>query len=159
MARTLGCNRQRCVTAALSLSILPIGPRCYAEPHATSARRGQDLGCYRLSVNVHLVALPVAVRDSEGRDVPDLRGRDHEVYEDRLPPKLSQVTAADRTFVHFSNPEDRLFVVNFNAAGNGAYRTVRVAARVPDHGKLIVRTRAGYIAGGQPPLEQGEDSK
>lgn len=42
MARTLGCNRPRCVTAALALSLLLIGPRCYAEPHATSARNPGD---------------------------------------------------------------------------------------------------------------------
>jgi len=35
-----------------------------------------------------------------------------------------------------------------NPTRNGGYRTVRVLAHAPGHGKLIVRTRTGYIAQG-----------
>jgi VWFA-related protein len=38
--------------------------------------------------------------------------------------------------------------VSTNAARNGAYRTVRVAASAEGAGKLLVQTRAGYIAAG-----------
>jgi hypothetical protein len=31
----------------------------------------------------------------------------------------------------------------------GEYRTIRVTARDPHHGKLIVRTRTGYRVGGE----------
>jgi VWFA-related protein len=34
-----------------------------------------------------------------------------------------------------------------NPARNGEYRTIRVVASVPQHGKLSVRTRSGYVAG------------
>jgi len=91
-------------------------------------------------VDVDLVVLPIAVHDRQGRYVPDLLQQDFEVYEDRLPQqiklfrhedipviagllidhsgsmrsKLAQVTAGAGTFVRFSNPQDQMFVVNFN---------------------------------------------
>ena len=37
--------------------------------------------------------------------------------------------------------------VSNNAKRDGAYRAVRVAAQAAGHGKLLVRTRSGYIAG------------
>jgi hypothetical protein len=44
-----------------------------------------------------------------------------------------------------------------NATRNNAYRAIRVAAPAAGHGKLSVRTRSGYIAGGelQPDKNQG----
>lgn len=47
--------------------------------------------------------------------------------------------------------------VSTNAAQSGAYRTIRVAARAAGKGKLSVRTRSGYIAGGesQPVKDEG----
>jgi len=39
----------------------------------------------------------------------------------------------------------------------GAYHAIRVTARSKDHGKLSVRTRAGYIAGGE--LQPGKGAK
>jgi VWFA-related protein len=91
-------------------------------------------------VDVDLVVLHATVRDRKGRSVSDLREQDFEVYEDgarqsirlfqdedtavtvglvvdhsrSMWPKLAQVTAAARTFVRLSNPEDQMFVVNFN---------------------------------------------
>ena len=46
-----------------------------------------------------------------------------------------------------------------DAARNGAYRTVRVVARAPGQGKLVVRTRAGYILRAPPLPEKGVDPK
>jgi VWFA-related protein len=100
----------------------------------------QDPESYQLSVNVDLVVLNATVRDGKGRVAPDLRQQDFEVYEDGVKqsirlfrhedipvavglvidhsgsmyPKLARVTAAARTFIHFSSPEDQMFVVNFN---------------------------------------------
>jgi Ca-activated chloride channel homolog len=37
---------------------------------------------------------------------------------------------------------------------NGVYRAIRVTARDKDHGGLSVRTRTGYITGGEPKLDQ-----
>jgi len=95
---------------------------------------------YQISVDVNLVVLPVTVRDRQGRNVPDMRESDFKVYEDRvlqslrlfrhedipviagllvdhsgsMRPKIGEVIAGARAFVQFSNPQDRMFVVNFN---------------------------------------------
>ncbi len=105
-----------------------------------SAQVEQAPASYRIAVDVDLVVLPIAVHDRQGRYVSGLREQDFEVYEDRLPQqiklfrhedipviagllvdhsgsmrtKLTQVTAGARTFVQFSNPQDQMFVVNFN---------------------------------------------
>jgi VWFA-related protein len=105
-----------------------------------SAQVEQTPASFRIAVDVNLVVLPIAVHDRQGRYVADLLQQDFEVYEDRLPQriklfrhddipviagllidhsgsmrsKLAQVTAAARTFVQFSNPQDQMFVVNFN---------------------------------------------
>ena len=39
--------------------------------------------------------------------------------------------------------------VSNSTARPGAYRTIRVSAGAAGHGKLFVRTRSGYIAGGE----------
>jgi VWFA-related protein len=95
---------------------------------------------YRLSVSVNLVALQATVHDRNGGYVSDLREQDFEVYEggvrqsirlfrhedvpvtvglvidhsSSMRGKLPQVIAAARTFAQSSNPEDQIFVVNFN---------------------------------------------
>lgn len=93
-----------------------------------------------ISVNVDLVVLPVTVRDRGGHLVTDLTENDFEIYENgirqavrlfrhedvpvtvglvidhsgSMKPKLADVIEAARTFARSSNPEDQLFVVNFN---------------------------------------------
>ncbi|MBL0156209.1 MAG: VWA domain-containing protein [Bryobacterales bacterium] len=100
----------------------------------------QDPDAYRISVNVDLVVLHATVRDGQGRYASDLRAQDFEVYEEgvrqtirlfrhedipvtvglvidhsgSMKRKLADVIAAARTFVRASNPEDEMFVVNFN---------------------------------------------
>jgi VWFA-related protein len=41
-----------------------------------------------------------------------------------------------------------------NPARDGAYHAIRVLARANGHGRLSVRTRAGYIAGGESRLDE-----
>jgi len=41
-----------------------------------------------------------------------------------------------------------------NPARDGVYRAIRVLAQANGHGRLSVRTRAGYIAGGEPRLDE-----
>ena len=86
------------------------------------------------------MVLPVTVRDRQGRNVSDLDESDFKIYEDRVPqpirlvrhedipvvagllldhsgsmrPKIAEVIAGARAFVRSSNPDDRMFVVNFN---------------------------------------------
>jgi Ca-activated chloride channel family protein len=116
---------------ALPLLLLTVFARG-AEPQAAPP--------YWISVNVDLVLLHATVRDLKGRLVPDLREPDFQVYEDgvrqsirlfrhedipvtvglvvdhsgSMRRKLADAIAAAGTFVRSSNPEDRMFIVNFN---------------------------------------------
>jgi len=100
----------------------------------------QDPQAYQLSVNVDLVVLNATVRDQKGRVASDLREQDFEIFEDgvkqairlfrhedipvavglvidhsgSMRAKLASVTAAARTFIQSSSPDDQIFVVNFN---------------------------------------------
>ncbi|MEP7367166.1 MAG: VWA domain-containing protein [Acidobacteriota bacterium] len=100
----------------------------------------QALHPFEVSVNVDLVQVYATVRDREGRFVAGLVEGDFEVYEDGVKQtvrlfahedipvtvglvvdhsgsmrgKLTEVTSAARSFVQSSNPEDQMFVVNFN---------------------------------------------
>jgi Ca-activated chloride channel homolog len=93
-----------------------------------------------ISVNSDLVALPVRVSDSSGNIVSGLTLQDFSVFEDGRPqkitlfqqedapvtvglvvdhsrsmgPKLAGVIAAVSAFAHSSNPQDEMFVVDFN---------------------------------------------
>jgi len=113
---------------------------CNAGPQSKPPVNGDDRGSYRISVDVDLVVLPASVRDRQGREVSDLQENNFKVYEDgvaqriqlfrhedipviagllidhsgSMQPKLAEVTAATRAFVHSSNPDDQMFVVNFN---------------------------------------------
>jgi Ca-activated chloride channel family protein len=127
------------VTTALVITLLIVPGAC-AQSQAEAVRSGQDPGSYRFSVDVALVVLPITVRDRQGQHISDLHEGDFTVYEDRVPqhirlfqhedipviagllvdhsgsmaPKIAQVIAGARAFVRSSNPEDRMFVVNFN---------------------------------------------
>lgn len=93
-----------------------------------------------ISVDVELVVLHVTVRDRKGRLVTGLQKQDFQVLEDGVPqtiqvfqredvpvavglivdnsgsmgPKRKDVTAAALAFARSSNPQDEMFVVNFN---------------------------------------------
>jgi Ca-activated chloride channel family protein len=95
---------------------------------------------YTIAVDVNLVVLHATVLDKKGRMVNDLREDNFRVYEDGVPQKLSVFSHADipvtlgividdsgsmrekrsavntaaLTFVKTSNPQDQVFVVNFN---------------------------------------------
>jgi Ca-activated chloride channel family protein len=95
---------------------------------------------YLISVNVDLVVLHASVRDHKNALAVGLREQDFQVYENgvrqtirlfrhedvpvavglvvdhsgSMRPKMGDVIAAARTFVRLSNPEDQMFVVNFN---------------------------------------------
>jgi Ca-activated chloride channel family protein len=93
-----------------------------------------------ISVRSELVALPVRVTDAHGMVVSGLNLEDFHVFEDGRPqkltlfqqedapvtvglvvdhshsmaPKLAEVSAAVSAFAHSSNPQDEMFVVDFN---------------------------------------------
>jgi Ca-activated chloride channel family protein len=109
-----------------------------AEPHPAAPEKKRDE--YTINVDVNLVVLHATVLDSNGRQVNDLRQDNFRVYEDGVLQKLSvfshadipvtmgividdsgsmkekrpAVNAAAVTFVRTSNPQDQVFVVNFN---------------------------------------------
>jgi Ca-activated chloride channel family protein len=94
----------------------------------------------RIAVDVNLVVLPAIVTDQKGHFVSDLRQEDFHVYENGVPQqiklfthedvpitagiivdhsgsmrrKLAEISAATRTFVQASSPDDQIFVVTFN---------------------------------------------
>jgi VWFA-related protein len=95
---------------------------------------------YKINVNVNLVVLHATVVDKKGRRIDDLPQTDFRVLEDGVPQKVSVFSHADipvtmgididdsgsmrdkraavneaaLTFVKTSNPDDQVFVVNFN---------------------------------------------
>ena len=94
----------------------------------------------KIAVSADLVLLPVNVTDRRGTFVPGLKRQDFHVYEDRqlqeltvfeegdtpvtvglvvdhsrsMGPKLRDVVIAVSMFAHSSNPQDEMFVVDFN---------------------------------------------
>lgn len=112
----------------------------YAGSRGQPVRPSPDPDAFRISVDVPLVVLHATVSDRQDTVVTDLRQQDFEIYENRVSqriqvfqnedipvtvglvidhsstmrPKITEVTAAARTFARFSNPEDEIFVVNFH---------------------------------------------
>jgi VWFA-related protein len=115
-----------------ALVALLLGPAAVGEP--------PDPDTFRVSVNVELVVLNATVRDHRGQFPPELRQTDFQVFEDgvrqeirlfrhedvpvtvglvidhssSMHDKFPDVIASARTFAKLSNPEDRMFVTNFN---------------------------------------------
>lgn len=133
------------------------------------AGAGQDPDPYRISVNVDLVVLHATVRDRRGRAVSELRKQDFAVYEDgvrqeirvfqhedvpvtvglvidhsgSMGPKLDDVIAAASTFVRSSNPEDEMYIVNFNERVSlGLPGPMRFTNRLDELESAILKTPA-----------------
>ena len=111
----------------------------YAGRQAVPTRQDDNSGSFRVSVDVALVVLHATVSDQEGGLVSNLTEQDFKVYESGAPQrirlfknedipvtvglvidhsttmlrKMTEVTAAARTFVRSSNRDDEMFVVNF----------------------------------------------
>ncbi|MGO4879671.1 MAG: VWA domain-containing protein [Bryobacteraceae bacterium] len=66
-----------------------------------------------------------------------------------LPNQLSEVRPICERIARDIRHQYTIGYVPTNPASNGAYRAIRVIARVKGH-ELSVRTRTGYIAGGEP---------
>ena len=122
------------------LPLLPLIAMFAGLASAQSTPPPDDAQPYRISVNLDLVALQATVSDKKGGFASDLREQDFQVYEDgvrqtirlfrhedvpvtvglvvdhsgSMKRKLPDVVEAARTFVRSSNPQDQMFVVNFN---------------------------------------------
>jgi Ca-activated chloride channel family protein len=107
---------------------------------ALPAVQNTDEEPYRVAVDVNLVVLHATVTDRAGHPVSGLQRNEFQVYEDGVPqriglfqredipvtvglvvdhsgsmgPKLRDVMAAAETFARSSNPNDQMFVADFN---------------------------------------------
>jgi hypothetical protein len=120
---------------AVSRAPVPPGARQNHNPPQPS-----QLTPYAIRSNVNLVVLQATVRDHKGAPVSGLTQENFQVYEDKvlqpiesfshddipvtiglvidssgsMRPKRAEVIDAALAFAHSSNPEDQIFVVNFN---------------------------------------------
>ena len=126
-----------CLAFTIS-NYLPAQTAAPANPRPPAAeKKGRE---YTINVDVNLVVLHATVLDKKGHFANDLKQEDFRVYEDGAPQNLSvfshadipvtmgividdsgstrekreAVNAAALTFVKTSNPQDQVFVVNFN---------------------------------------------
>jgi Ca-activated chloride channel family protein len=107
---------------------------------ATESSPTREEAQAKIAVTANLVLLPVRVTDARGAFIADLKQQDFHVYEDRrlqgltvfeegdtpvtvglvvdhsrsMGPKLRDVVTAVSVFAHSSNPQDEMFVVDFN---------------------------------------------
>jgi VWFA-related protein len=70
-----------------------------------------------------------------------------------VPGELNEVVAICDRIARDIRHQYTIGYVPSNPARDGSYRAVRLVARTKDQGKLFVRTRTGYIAGGEPRLD------
>ncbi len=168
--RTRWPSLDRSLAYVLALSwVLLIALVGEAAPQVSRGIEVQDPDSYRISVNVDLVVLHAAVRDRKGQPATDLCEQDFEVYEDgvrqairlfrhedmpvtvglvvdhsgSMRQKLGDVIAAARTFVQSSNPEDEMFVVNFNEhVSLGLPDTIRFTNRADELEAAIMKAPA-----------------
>ncbi len=66
-----------------------------------------------------------------------------------FPGQLSEVVAICERIARDIRNQYTIGYVSTNAKRDGTYRTIRVTAQAPGHGRLSVRTRPGYFAGAQ----------
>ena len=132
------------VAATLTILLAPARPRGQqSAPAKSGAAPAQKRGGeYTLSTDVSLVVLHATVLDRKNRAVDNLEQKDFRVSENGVPQKLAVFSHADIpvtlgividdsgsmrekrpavnkaavTFVQTSNPQDQVFVVNFNDA-------------------------------------------
>ena len=124
---------------------------------------------YKISVNVGLAVLPIAVTDRRNHPVSGLKKESFRVYEDRRPQEIalfedrdipvtvglvvdnsgsmagkrSQVMAAALSFAKSCNPHDEMFVVNFNqTASFGLPASVPYTSKLEQLGAALSQTSA-----------------
>jgi Ca-activated chloride channel family protein len=70
-----------------------------------------------------------------------------------FPDQLSEVVAICERIARDIRHQYTIGYVPGNLTRDGGYRAIRVVARAKSNGRLSVRTRTGYIAGGEPRLD------
>jgi VWFA-related protein len=76
-----------------------------------------------------------------------------------LPEKLDDVVTICERIARDIRSQYTIGYHSSNAKRDGAYRAIRVAVQAPGHGKLLVRTRPGYIAGAELSRAKDETEK
>jgi len=71
-----------------------------------------------------------------------------------LPGRLSDVVAICERIARDIRHQYTIGYVPLSPSRDGAYRSIRVVATGKGHDKMSVRTRTGYIAGGEPQLDE-----
>ncbi len=71
-----------------------------------------------------------------------------------FPSQLSEVVTICERIARDIRHQYTIGYVLSNLTRDGVYRAIRVLARANGHDRLSVRTRAGYIAGGEPRLDE-----
>jgi VWFA-related protein len=134
--REVRATTSQCLVALFFLFTLPSAAR----PQESSPSERRQGGEYTIRVNADSVVLQATVRNHKGTPVSGLGKDDFQVYEDRalqqieyyshedipvtvglvvdnsgsMRPKRPEVIAAALAFARSSNPQDQMFVVNFN---------------------------------------------
>ncbi len=170
MRSTPWCGRSRGLALALALpSLLLIVLLAGAAPRPQPPPGVEPQQPFQISVNVDLVVLYATVHDRAGRPVLDVSEPNFAVYEDgvrqtirffqhedvpvtvglvidhsgSMRSKLEDVIAAARVFVQTRNPDDEMFVVNFNEKVSlGLPGPIRFSNRLDDLDAAILRTPA-----------------
>lgn len=165
MTRKSNLDREHGIAKAVVLPVLLfVLSSGFAISQVAPAGKSEDQENFRIAVEVDLVVLQATVRDRAGHTVAGLGQHDFEVYDDgALQPirffrhedtpvtiglvvdhsgsmreKLDQVTGAARAFVQSSNPEDQMFVVNFNEKVSlGLPGSMRFSSNVDELGSAI----------------------
>jgi VWFA-related protein len=159
--------------SVLLISTLVFAPYIFGQVQSPGVFAPQGSGQYKISVNVHLVVLPVSVTDRNGHGVPDLRMETFRVYIDGRLQKSTlfkhedvsvtvglvvdnsrsmlrnrpTVEEAVRDFPQSSNPQDQMFVVNFSdTASLGLPRNVSFTDQPSLLSQCLSLTRGGQTA-------------
>ncbi|HEV2494819.1 MAG TPA: VWA domain-containing protein [Terriglobia bacterium] len=135
-AGAAGVATGRCLAALLLLMVLPI----VGQPQEGASSERRPVDPYTIRISVDMVVLHATVRNRKGTPVSGLAEGDFQVYEDgvlqeikyfshedipvtvglvvdnsgSMEPKRPEVIAAAVAFARSSNPQDQMFVINFN---------------------------------------------
>jgi Ca-activated chloride channel homolog len=135
-AREADVTASRCLVALLLLMVLST----VAPPQEGAPSERRQIDSYTIRVSVDMVVLNATVRNRKGTPVSGLGKGDFQVYEDgilqeikhfshedipvtvglvvdnsgSMRPKRPEVIAAALAFARSSNPQDQMFVINFN---------------------------------------------
>jgi VWFA-related protein len=74
-----------------------------------------------------------------------------------LPDEIGKVVAICERIARDIRHQYTIGYVPINRTRDGAYRAIRVVARAKGHDRLSVRTRTGYIAGGESRVDEMSD--